>query len=63
MECLKVAIETSLKLGGNVSHHHGVGKAKAAWLEGEHGTGMDVMRGIKHALDPDRLMNRGVLGL
>jgi alkyldihydroxyacetonephosphate synthase len=63
MECLKVAIETSLELGGNVSHHHGVGKAKAAWLEGEHGTGMDVMRGIKHALDPDRLMNRGVLGL
>jgi alkyldihydroxyacetonephosphate synthase len=62
-ECLRVAVETSLKYGGNVSHHHGVGKAKAAYLEGEHGVGLDVMRSIKRALDPDRLMNRGVLGL
>ncbi|MFZ5974792.1 MAG: FAD-binding oxidoreductase [Bacillota bacterium] len=62
-ECLKIAVETSLKHGGNVSHHHGVGKAKAAYLEGEHGVGLDVMRSIKLALDPDRLMNRGVLGL
>lgn len=62
-QCLRVALETSLKYGGNVSHHHGVGKAKAAYLEGEHGVGLDVMRSIKRALDPDRLMNRGVLGL
>lgn len=62
-QCLKIAVETSLKYGGNVSHHHGVGKAKAPYLYGEHGTGLDVMRSIKLALDPDRLMNRGVLGL
>ncbi|OON95075.1 MAG: flavoprotein [Candidatus Epulonipiscioides saccharophilum] len=63
-ECLEVAITTSLKYGGNVSHHHGSGKAKAKYLVGEHGeTGMEVMRAIKDALDPQGLLNKGVLGL
>jgi alkyldihydroxyacetonephosphate synthase len=63
-ECLKRSIETSLAHGGNVSHHHGIGTAKAAYLTEEHGeAGMDIMRGLKQYLDPDRLINRGVLGL
>lgn len=63
-ECLDVAIKTSLKFGGNVSHHHGSGKAKAAYLVGEHGeAGMYVMKAIKDALDPKGLVNKGVLGL
>lgn len=64
MECLDTAIRTSLRFGGNVSHHHGVGRAKTAYLTAEHGeAGMDVMRKIKNALDPDGLLNKGVLGL
>ena len=63
-ECLKTAIETSIANGGNVSHHHGVGTAKADFLVAEHGeAGMKVMRKIKQALDPKGLMNKGVLGL
>ncbi len=63
-ECLKVAIETSLKYGGNVSHHHGSGKAKAPYLPIEHGqAGYGVMKKIKDVLDPEGILNKGVLGL
>lgn len=63
-ECLDVAIRTSLANGGNVSHHHGSGKAKAKYLPLEHGeAGMEVMHKIKDALDPKGLLNKGVLGL
>ena len=64
LKCLDIAIRTSLKYGGNVSHHHGSGKAKAAYLALEHGeAGMAVMHKIKDALDPKGLLNKGVLGL
>ena len=64
MECLDTAIRTSLKYGGNVSHHHGSGKAKAEYLPLEHGeAGIEVMQKIKDALDPKGLVNKGVLGL
>lgn len=63
-ECLKVAIETSLKYGGNVSHHHGTGKAKSQYLPFEHSeAGYGVMKKIKDALDPEGILNKGVLGL
>lgn len=63
-ECLKIAIETSLKFGGNVSHHHGSGKAKAQFLPVEYGSaGYEVMQKIKSVLDPEGILNKGVLGL
>lgn len=63
-KCLDLAIRTSLANGGNVSHHHGSGKAKAEYLVYEHGeAGMEVMQKIKDALDPKGLVNKGVLGL
>ena len=64
LQCARTAIETSLKNGGNVSHHHGIGKLKAEYLRSEHGdAGVDVLKKIKHALDPKELLNKGVLGL
>jgi alkyldihydroxyacetonephosphate synthase len=63
-KCLDIAIRTSLKYGGNVSHHHGSGKAKAAYLSMEHGdVGYECMQKIKDTLDPKGLVNKGVLGL
>ena len=63
-ECLETAIKTSIANGGNVSHHHGTGKAKAEFLPLEHGqAGVYVMKAIKAALDPNRILNRGVMGL
>ena len=55
---------TSLKYGGNVSHHHGVGTAKAKYMEAEHGkAGVYVMKALKDAIDPKGIVNKGVLGL
>jgi FAD/FMN-containing dehydrogenase len=57
-------LELVLELGGTISAEHGVGVAKARWLERARG-GPEVaaMRAIKRALDPDGLLNPGaVLG-
>jgi alkyldihydroxyacetonephosphate synthase len=64
LECLKIACETSARLGGNISHHHGVGTAKAEFMRLEHGeSGVGVMKKIKDVLDPNGILNKGVLGL
>ena len=48
--------------GGTITHHHGVGRLKAAFLAAELGpAGTDVLRRIKAALDPDGVLNPGVL--
>lgn len=64
LECLRIACETSAKCGGNISHHHGIGTAKAEFLKLEHGeSGVGVMQKIKNALDPNGIVNKGVLGI
>ena len=52
-------IERALAMDGTCTGEHGVGYGKMAALEKEHGAGMDVMRAIKRALDPDNRMNPG----
>lgn len=64
LKCLDIAISTSLANGGNVSHHHGVGTAKSKYLKEEHGeAGIHIMQVLKDGLDPQGILNKGVLGL
>jgi alkyldihydroxyacetonephosphate synthase len=51
--------------GAAMSHHHGIGKMTAPWLEGQLGTAqLDLFRAIKRHFDPRGLMNPGgTLGL
>ncbi|GAB7388863.1 glycolate oxidase subunit GlcD [Bacillaceae bacterium] len=52
----------AIRLGGTITGEHGVGLAKAPYLEWKVGkTGVEVMRGIKRAFDPDNIMNPGKL--
>jgi len=52
--------EAAARLGGSFSAEHGVGKLKRELLRDVEGAvAMDVMRRIKHALDPQGLMNPG----
>lgn len=49
-------------LGGSISSEHGVGRAKAAWLDLSRSRAeIEVMRSIKAAFDPFGLLNPGVL--
>jgi len=48
--------------GGTISHHHGVGTDHAPYLEAEKGKiGIDVLRVMSKAFDPQGLMNPGKL--
>jgi alkyldihydroxyacetonephosphate synthase len=56
------AVRSCTAAGGTLTHHHGVGRLKAAFLAGELGeAGVDVLTKIKTALDPHQIMNPGVL--
>src|SRR4051812_20214824 len=52
-------IERALAMEGTCTGEHGVGQGKMKYLKAEHGEALGVMRAIKHALDPDDLMNPG----
>ncbi len=46
--------------GATMSHHHGIGKAFAPWLEGDVGPeAMAVFRALKRHFDPKGIMNPG----
>jgi len=48
------------KYGAAMSHHHGIGKMTAPWLEAQVGKNqMDIYRTLKKHFDPDNLMNPG----
>lgn len=48
---------------GALSHHHGIGLAKARFLAAALGPAHGVLAGLKRALDPAGVLNPGKLGL
>ena len=48
--------------GATSTHHHGIGRLTAPLLGAELGaTGANMLTRMRHALDPDAIMNPGVL--
>ncbi len=58
-ELLNRLVMRALAMEGTCTGEHGVGMGKMKFLEAEHGTGLEVMRAIKKALDPDNILNPG----
>jgi alkyldihydroxyacetonephosphate synthase len=48
---------------GEISHHHGGGLARQAWVERSLGSGFPVLQKIKNAFDPEGILNPGKLGM
>lgn len=61
-ECWRRALRATIASGGGIAHHHGIGRVRRDFLRDELGdTGIELLRGVKRALDPDDLLNPGVL--
>ena len=55
-------LELVAGLGGSISAEHGVGRAKVAWLGLSRSPAeLGLMQAVKTALDPERILNPGVL--
>ncbi|MEU0335172.1 FAD-binding oxidoreductase [Streptomyces sp. NPDC006193] len=58
----RAAAEAVLAAGGTISHHHGVGTDHRDWYVREAGPlAVSALRAVKRRLDPDWLLNPGVL--
>ncbi len=57
------ALRACQKVGGVISHHHGIGRLKAKYMLEEWGHGLELLRGLKDFFDPHRIMNPGKLVL
>lgn len=55
--------KAALASGANLSHHHGVGYSRSQYMDQALGTGMEVLRSVKIALDPNGILNPGKMGL
>lgn len=58
----KAASEQIVRMGGTISHQHGVGRDHAPYLPAEKGElGMQTLTALCRHFDPDRLLNPGKL--
>ena len=57
----KIICEETIKAGGSMCHHHGVGKHRAPWIGDEHGSALYMLEKLKSAFDPNGVMNIGTI--
>lgn len=55
----RIIVEETLKLGGSMCHHHGIGKYRNEWTKDEHGSAYYMLEKLKEAFDPNGIMNFG----
>jgi alkyldihydroxyacetonephosphate synthase len=56
------AMDAIAAAGATITHHHAVGRDHTPWLEAEIGMeGVRLLRGIKGLVDPQGVLNPGVL--
>jgi alkyldihydroxyacetonephosphate synthase len=56
------ALEATAEAGGGIAHHHGSGRLRRDYLHHDLGeTGIDLLRQLKQAIDPQGILNPGNL--
>ena len=58
---ISIICEETLRFGGSIVHHHGIGKARAAWVKEEYGSSYSMLETLKRAFDPRGVMNMGTI--
>ncbi|WP_208855260.1 FAD-binding oxidoreductase [Yersinia aldovae] len=57
----RIIVEETLKLGGSMCHHHGIGKYRNEWTKEEHGSAYYILQSLKEKFDPQGIMNFGCI--
>ena len=58
---IAIIVEETLRHGGSIVHHHGIGKARARWVRDEYGTSYPMLEALKRTFDPNGIMNPGTI--
>jgi alkyldihydroxyacetonephosphate synthase len=58
---VQIICEETLRRGGSIVHHHGIGKARAPWVREEYGSSFVLLERLKQAFDPRGVMNAGTI--
>jgi alkyldihydroxyacetonephosphate synthase len=58
---IDIICEETLRFGGSIVHHHGIGKARAKWIRDEYGSSFVMLETLKRAFDPHGVMNAGTI--
>jgi len=56
-----IIVEETLRRGGSIVHHHGIGKGRAQWVKDEYGSSYRMIEALKQAFDPNGIMNKGTI--
>lgn len=57
----RIIVEETLRFGGSMCHHHGIGKFRNEWTKEEHGSAYYMLEKLKQAFDPNQIMNFGTI--
>lgn len=57
----RIICEETIRFGGSIAHHHGLGKARAHYVWEEYGSSFYMLETLKKAFDPNGVMNMGTL--
>jgi alkyldihydroxyacetonephosphate synthase len=60
----KAAMDSTIKSGGTISHHHGIGRQRISWMKDELGSnGFELLKRLKKCVDEKNIMNPGNMGV
>jgi alkyldihydroxyacetonephosphate synthase len=58
---IAIICEETLRFGGSIVHHHGIGKSRSRWVREEYGSSYAMLETLKRAFDPNGIMNMGTI--
>ena len=58
---IRIICEETLRFGGSIVHHHGIGKARVPWVKDEYGSSYFMLETLKRGFDPHGIMNKGTI--